>query len=622
MAQEVDAMVISLTGDASQFRSEMKMAEKATQDVAVVAEQSAVKTGQALEKARPKKAESGGSFSDPNADARREIKELKALQAQGLIDEQEYRTRLKQLRSSLVDVSDPNAIFRKHMVELRKLRSQGLIDEAEFQKRMLELRSARRGASMAKQFEQGEEEFKRGARDLQAALKSGMITKEQYKAQMAKLKLTTSDTVYGLQGAAKILPTINFQDFGSAAAGAGQAIGMLPGALGAIGGIAAGIAVPAIQGLVSWISSLGAETKRMDAVTGKAFGEFISGAKDAKQAISEIRLGELTQGMEGLMASSLKWQRFSNSIGQLGSDNLGLSKEEIDRLGIGAVNVQIDQLVRNAENVERLFNQLRRNPAFQRLQVRIEQEKALKDARDLDKTLRDQAVSWGLSGEEASKARISRELERQRAAIEQMRSMPGSWMLGADISDATRRANELNEALQGINATMARTAERNRLLEGMDQLNAVIEQTRTPLEKFEAQMAALNELREAALMAEDMDMALEALNRREAELLRELEGNAEAMQGAAATIAGSAEAMSRARAQSEALMAAQDRQGRRPGTGGGPGGNNLDPAALPPPMPPQVVPLQERANNLLGMLLEQLQQLNRRPTIEVTGAGL
>jgi len=464
----------------------------------------------------------------------------------------------------------------------------------------LEQGAARRGAALARSFQEPIERMERQSKDLKAALDKGLITQQQYAKAMTDMKVNAGGLTRSLSGAVAMAGNLDFTSPKNALAGMAGIAGTIPGSLGVIGA-AAGGAIAGIIGLSTMLSKVW-EDKLLSAA-GKAFDAMIDGSKTAGQALASIRVDTLADGLKELTAEMRRIQVTADGLAA------PFARLEFMREGVAAgFAAGIDDVVQRAEEAQRLLREMNNNVRYQQVLREAASARAQRDLLNMQEELRLRRETVGMTERQAQLARAMRDLgpvwfreQVEAAARYEIAITEGAEALaelsaqlrdyGITTTEARARQLELMGAfeeadkLRGLERTLEalqQATERNN--QAWQAAQQVFESTRRPAELYEDQMQRLNHL------FNEGNLDVETYGRAVRRAGNELERSRQLAASFQLAAVGSGEDAARMQAQQEMLaqqrlpedvrarIARRERENEGPGAGPAGGAGAIAPA--------------------------------------------
>ena len=247
----------------------------------------------------------------------------------------------------------------------------------------------------------------------------------------------------------------------------GQFASMIPGPMGAIASTVVGV-------VGSIVSTIAAESEVMKKRAGEAFGSIISGSKNARQAIADVRLDTMTQGFQALARVQMEAQN-ENIFQRLATGGM-------NQIAANNMDANIAGIVNQANRTADLVRRLNSDPRMRAVLERTASERAVRQTGDTAEGLRAQAGTAGartaafLGGADAREAadaatrqnmvettanQIRREGETRAQALAR-----ANQMLAAGL-------NQVAAAQQGLRAAAAGAEIGQSLAAGREELDLV-----------------------------------------------------------------------------------------------------------------------------------------------------
>lgn len=171
---------------------------------------------------------------------------------------------------------------------------------------------------------------------------------------------------------------------------------------GALIGTGIGALIVGVGALVAWLSKMNAQHEKARDASKEAFGSVVSGARTASQAVSDIRVGVLTKGMQDLADTV--------NPGFWGSIWNGLRG---GILGMDLVGRDIGTMVNTAAEARRMFDRINNDPRVQRQRQDIAIERNTQASRDAAQALEEEAGRSALAERESKRYAEAQRLARE-----------------------------------------------------------------------------------------------------------------------------------------------------------------------------------------------------------------
>jgi hypothetical protein len=270
---------------------------------------------------------------------------------------------------------------------------------------------------------------------------------------------------------------------------AGEVAGGISSVLSTVPNVYAQAGAAALGVLGAAIDVLNARQEAINQHANKAWGSFVSGARSAAQAVADVRIDSLTQGLtqlRGGMQLVSNLGEFAQQAGGFGglAGLGGLGSVESFREG------GINRIVADAQAAQDLVRQAAADPRMRNLQRQIATERAVGGVQDTAQTAGFQAAQASLQMEMLQSGRT---MEEATAAAQ---GLAAAQALAAQTGITVAQAQER----LGLAALDSFEAQRRAaLLRGGVQLQ---QQTRTPQEVMAEEMRRLDQMEAAGVSAD------------------------------------------------------------------------------------------------------------------------